>query len=129
MKLIATLPEAKHYRPLQSNSEGRWLFEDKSQSALRIQSPTPTPWGQQWKIVLSRQEQKGDGSRWPYRLVLKLFQPDGEGIPAELEREQVKGVFAWADHQPLAFYAFPTGPNLWLLYSFYAKGTRGDLSH
>jgi hypothetical protein len=121
MKIIASLPEAKHYNPLQSTVEGRWLFQDKASSAARIQAPTPDPWGQQWKIVPSMQMQKGDDSKWPYRLVIKLFPLDGEGIPAQFERERVKGLFAWADYQPLAFYAFPSGEKTWLFYSFYQQ--------
>lgn len=121
VKLIATLPATRHYRSLQSSREGRYVFEDIATPALRIQSPTPSPWGHEWKMALMRQKQKSDRSEYPYRLVVKLFPLDGEGIPAKLEREEVKGVFAWADYQPLAFFAFPTGRNLWLFYSFYKK--------
>lgn len=120
MKFIATLPPAMHYTPLQSPREGVWLFQDKASSSLRIAAPVPRPWGQEWKIVPSMQMQKSDRSKYPYRLVLKLFPPDGEGTPATIERELVKGLFAWADHQPLAFYAFPRGgEHLWVFYSFY----------
>lgn len=119
MKLITTLPSGEHYRLLSQNG-GRWVFEDKLSSAARIHSPVADPWGKQWKIVLLQQKQKSDRSQYPYRLVLKLFPIDGEGVPAEFEREQVKSIFAWADYQPLEFYAFTTmRTNIWLFYSFY----------
>ena len=90
MKFIASLPAAKHYSPLPSPREGLWLFQDKSTAAARIASPVPSPWGQRWKVMPSMQMQKGDRSKWPYRLVLKLFPLDGEGTPATFEREEVK---------------------------------------
>lgn len=118
MKYIASLPPAKHYRLLKS-SNGRWTFEDKLTSALRIQSPVENPWGQAWKIIASMQYQKADRSQYPYRLVLRLFPPDGDGIPATLEREYVKGVFAWSGQEALSFYAFPTErKSLWVFYTF-----------
>lgn len=119
MKFIATLPDRKHYLSLDKAQSGRLRFVDKGTSALEIHMPPSGEWGQLWKIIPSKQKQKGDGSEWPYKLVLRLYEPDGEGIPATIEREHVKGVFAWSYDSPADFYAFTLGQNLWLYYSFY----------
>lgn len=119
MKFIAFLPDKSFFESMGRGDSGRYLFQDKQTSALRIQSPVPSPWGQQWKIVLSPQKQKGDRSLWPYRINLKLFPLDTEGVSARIEREEVKGVFAWAEGQPLAFYAFPVKGKIWIFYSFH----------
>jgi hypothetical protein len=47
---IVSLPEKKHYRTLESNSE-KYLFEDKGTPGVRIISPIPNPWREdKWKI-------------------------------------------------------------------------------
>ena len=119
MKFVATLPPKENYIFLEKRKN--YIFADKETSALQISSPTDSPWEKQWKIVPSMQMQKGDRSKWPYRLVFKLFPPDGEGELATLEREEVKGVFAWAHGHTAAFYAFPIADKLWIFYSFYKK--------
>ena len=121
MKLIATLPEAKHYRPLQSNREGRWLFEDRGTSMFRLISPVAAPFGQPWKFVFQPQQQKTDRSQFPYRLNIKLFPVDDEDVPrCECRREVVKGLYAWANCPTVAFYAFPRElGGMWVMYSFF----------
>lgn len=126
MKFLCTLPSSEYYRPL-PGAGGGFLFEDKSTSALRLQSPVSNPWGKSksWVIIPSRQNQRSDREEYPYRLILKLKSPElTEGaISATLERERVKGVFAWSHHQPHAFFAFPEPGKLqipfWIYYSFY----------
>ncbi|WP_017711135.1 hypothetical protein [Prochlorothrix hollandica] len=119
MKLVCILPDKAEYSPLQSTTPGRWIFTDKANDKLRIQSPTPNPWGKEWKIVTSMKMQKSDGSQYPYGLDLKLFPPDGEGIPVNLDREIIKGAFAWTKEPATFFCVFPTGKQFfWLCYSF-----------
>ncbi|NJM67296.1 MAG: MarR family transcriptional regulator [Acaryochloris sp. RU_4_1] len=122
-KVIAKLPGKEFFRPLQSNTSDKWTFEDKDSPAFRIVSSDPNPWGQEWKILLSHQNERGDRSEWPYRLDLKLFPPDGEDCPhATFEREGIKGVFVWSLDSPTFFYAAPTKrEKIWVVYSFYCR--------
>ena len=125
MKFVSQLPPKENYVFLEKRKN--YIFVDKDTMALQISSPTDSPWEKQWKILPSIQMQKSDHSKWPYRLVLKLFPPDGEGELVILEREEVKGVFAWAHSHTDAFYAFPTSEDkLWIFYSFYAKTAERD---
>lgn len=126
MKYIAALHDRTYYRPIQSSDGGIWLFEDKDTSAFRIKSPTPNPWDQEWLMIVGRQNNKSDRSAYPVRLLLTLKQISREEIAsrndlirAQIEREQVKGAFAWSDRQPIQFFAFPTSELMWLFYSFY----------
>jgi hypothetical protein len=116
MKFVATLPPRQHYVSVPSTSD-RYLFEDHLSSALRINSPVPDPFGQEWVIISSLQKQKADRSEYPYRLVLKLFEEGTDIVPATLEREIYKGVFTWS-YRAIAFYSFPLDNKIWLSYSF-----------
>ena len=126
MKFVAALPPKENYILLEKRKT--YIFTDRDTRALQISSPTDSPWGKQWKIVPSMQMQKSDGSKWPYRLTLRLFPPDGEGELATLEREKVKGVFAWSHSHTAAFYAFPITDKLWIFYSFYQKSLEQNKS-
>ena len=124
MKFVAALPPKENYILLEKRKT--YIFTDRDTRALQISSPTDSPWGKQWKIVPSMQMQKSDGSKWPYRLTLRLFPLDGEGELATLEREKVKGVFAWTHSHTAAFYAFPITDKLSIFYSFYQRSLEQD---
>lgn len=120
MKFLATLPEQSHYVELERSQSGRRRFADKAVKALEISMPPAGVWSQPWKIITSKQHQKGDKSKWPYKLVLRLYEPDDDTVAAVIEREEFKGVFAWSEVGPMEFYAFPKGDQyLWISYSFH----------
>lgn len=123
-KFYARLPEQKFYQPIQSKRPDKWLFEDIEGRWLRIVSPDPAPWNKQWTIIFSHQEQKGDGSVWPYRLDLRLYPVEkerGSGPPAAIEREIVKGIFTWTEERPYLFYANSISEKFYLCYSIYPQ--------
>lgn len=112
MKIHSPLPERKHYVPIDSTKEGRWLFEDKGTPCLRIVSPVPNPWNYgQWVILFSLQQNKADKSSGVTRLDLRLFEFDEahsqDIINSQLIREVYKGRFAYTNTaSPIAFTAF-----------------------
>lgn len=127
MKFLCALPESHHYRSIQSTTEGVWLWEDKGTKALRVRSPVPNPWTQQWVIIPTAAKQKSDKAEYPARLILRLYPPSDNAIACFIERERIKSVYAWADHQPLAFYAFPVDQLYWIFYSFYAPQSKQEI--
>ncbi|NJM68540.1 MAG: hypothetical protein HC851_24190 [Acaryochloris sp. RU_4_1] len=124
MKFLCHLPDHKFYRAIQSTKADRWIFEDAQAQAFQIISPVPNPWGQEWKIVFSKQFQKSDNSKWPYRLQLKLFEPDQEQVPtAKILREDYKGIFGYTEEITAAFYSYPYSEKnkIWISYSVVLK--------
>jgi hypothetical protein len=117
-KFHARLPEKHHYKSIQSQSEGRWLFEDKGSSAFRLISPTPDPWDKEWTILPSKQKQKSDNSEYYYRVDFRLFS-SADGYPATFMREYYKSVFAYSQEIPLDYYIMPTKDKIYLSYTFY----------
>ncbi len=124
-KLIfkATIPPQSFYRPVESQSKDKWLWEDKDSKALVIQSKVKNPWEgeKKWAIMTGIRNQKGDGSEWPYQARLLLFPLEDNlgAIPAILVRERIKGVFPWASYSNLSVFAFPAiEKKIWLVYSF-----------
>lgn len=126
MKFFAHLPESKHYKRLAVDSDKDYfLFEDKQSKAIRIKSPIANPFDKKWGIALQHQRQKSDISPFPYRLVIKLVEPDPDAIPCDLERRLEKGVYIYSREAPLVFVAVPvpleTGIYSFLTYSLYSK--------
>lgn len=128
MKFICTLPEVKHYSPLQSQSSGKYLWQDKASSLIRIVAPVPNPWLQEWVILPTVQKTKTSNSQYPARLDLKCFKIEDPTIPrAKLIREIDMDKFAYTQNSPALFYCFPFSFSInnqnensqWLLYSFY----------
>lgn len=117
MKFRSRLPERKFYQEIASTKADRWAFEDSQSSAFRIISPVPDPWKSEWKIVSSKQFQKSDRSKWPYRLVLKMFEPDEEEVPVRLLREEYKGIFGYSEGLSAAFYTVLIKDKIWVSYS------------
>lgn len=124
MKFTAQLPESKHYKRLDSDSD-YFLFEDKQSRAIRIKSPDPNPFNKIWGIAFQHQKQKSDLKPFPYRLIIKLVTPDPDAIPCDLERRLEKGVYVYSNETPLVFLAAPvpleTGIYSFLTYSLYSR--------
>jgi hypothetical protein len=126
MKFCAQLPESKHFKSLPvAPDKNYFLFEDKATSAIRIKSPIANPFGKTWGIALQHQKQKSDISPFPYRLVIKLVNPDPDAIPCDLERRMEKGVYVYSQSDPFVFIAVPiqleTGTYRFTTYSLYGK--------
>jgi hypothetical protein len=126
MKFCAQLPESKHFKSLPvPPDKDYFLFEDKATSAIRIKSPIANPFGKTWGLALQHQKQKSDIAPFPYRLVIKLVNPDPDAIPCDLERRMEKGVYTYTREAPLVFVAVPvpleTGIYSFLTYSLYSK--------
>jgi hypothetical protein len=100
-----------------ADRDRRWVFEDTQARAFQIVSPVPNPWGQEWKILFSKQFQKSDRSKWPYRLQLKLFEPDEQVPSARILREEYKGVFSYTEGHSVAYYAHEFKERIWISYS------------
>ena len=128
MKFLCTLPEGKHYRPLQSQSEGRWIWEDKATPLVRVIAPDPQPWGKEWVVLIQIQKTKLYTYQYPARLDLKCFTSGEDAIPAKLTREIMRGRFAYSQNSPHWFFCCKhtvmnttvakNPDDFWLIYSF-----------
>ncbi len=132
MKFLCTLPEQKHYLPMQSTTPGKYIWVDKATSLIRITTSIPNPWGQQVIILPSIDKSKNDGFQYPNRLFLKCFPVDESNsstAQGKLSREIMLGKFTYSQNSPMLFFCFPfqnseetIRPDLsgrWVLYSFY----------
>lgn len=129
VKIITTLPEAKYYKRIESPTPKKFLWEDKSSSAVRIAAEF-NPFDRPVTIVISPQKQKSDKSEYPYRLVFKCFESGEGAVPAIIAREQFKGIYCWSQKHsrypgcgyPL-FFGFPREARIheWLGYSIYLQ--------
>lgn len=126
MKILAKLPDLKHFRPLESSTPGRYLWEDKASSAIRIQSDFPDPFNRSLVIIIRQQKMKTDQSEYPYRIIFKCFESGDNPSPGIIVRERFKGVFAWSNSLPKygfpLFFGIPLDKNEWLGYSIYFSG-------
>lgn len=134
MKFICTLPEEKHYQSVQSPTPGKYVWVDKGSSLIRITTPIPNPWGQKWEILPSIDKAKNDTYQYPNRLILRCFALNENNIDTpqgKLEREIMRGKFAYSVNSPSLFFCFPVEANeqtynrspsqRWLIYSFYSS--------
>lgn len=134
MKFICTLPESNCYSPLQSNTEGRYIWQDKNTPLLRITAPTPAPWKQKLIVLPSVQKSKSDTYVFPTRLNLRCFligtaaDEEGDAIEGKIYREHMRGQFTYSQNSPVLFFSFPIAQETvharnpqrqWILYSFY----------
>lgn len=132
MKFICTLPEQKHYQPIQSTTPGKHIWVDKATSLLRVTSSIPNPWEQQIVILPSIDKSKNDDFQYPSRLFLRCFPVDASNSntpEGKLIREVMWGKFAYSQNSPALLFCFPQQDNektviqargqRWLLYCFY----------
>lgn len=124
MKIIALLPDSKHFRAIESPKAGRFLFEDKASPLLRIDTPDNRPWSQKWKILLGiKKGATRAGIEYPQALILRCFPLDDEIlVEAVIERERWKGKFAYSLAPTLFFAAIPClEQSNWLMISVYER--------
>ena len=126
MKVIATLPDAKYFRAIESTKPGIFRFEDKISPLLRLDAPVSNPWGQSFKILLGiKKGTTRAGVEYPQALILRCFPIDEEQLPfCTIQREEWKGKFAHSLAPSLFFAAIPCGTdaNYWLMLSVFENG-------
>lgn len=123
LKVIATLPEAKHFRQIENRGD-RYQWVDLASENLRIVAPIPDPWGQEWSIFVRLEQGKTRGGlSYPRKLSIVCF-PLEEGVDlpkAKFIRERWKGNFVHSCEPTLLFFAFPARSNQdgssWLMLS------------
>lgn len=120
LKILATLPEAKHFRQI-GNRGDRYQWSDLASDNLRILANDPNPWGKEWSILIRLEQGKTRaGIYYPKRLNLVCFPLDGEAKRARIIRERWSGNFVHSCEPTLLFFAFParneTGSS-WLMFS------------
>jgi hypothetical protein len=115
------LPEKKCYRPIQSRKSDQWIFEDIDSPTFRVISPVPNPWEQEWNIWASKQCQRADKEPLNTRVDFRLYPLESKDdvASARIERELIKGYFAWAVERPYEFFAVQIRERIYLTYSFF----------
>ena len=123
LKVIAALPEAKHFRQIENRGD-RHQWVDLASENLRILAPTPNPWEQDWSILVRLEQGKTRaGLTYPKRLNLVCFplESKDESLKAKFVRERWKGNFVHSCEPTLLFFAFPARSNQdgssWLMLS------------
>jgi hypothetical protein len=113
MKILAVLPDRKHYQPLEVKKAGVFAWADRASPLMQIQAPIADPWEREWSILVARKK----GASRPVRaakqrieytqaILLRCFpQPTGDEIPATIERERWKGKLAHTVGETLFFAA------------------------
>lgn len=126
MKFIASLP--KCFTPAGQNEKGLYLFTDNKSPLARVISPISHPASHQkeWAIALREYRNKNDGSEYPVKIVLKLFEIDetNQDLPrVRIEREIIKGAFASTNRPTIYFAAIPLDRFFWLTYSIFSQSS------
>lgn len=132
MKFTCSLPEPKHYQALASSTPGKYIWIDKGSSLVQISAPMPNPWNQKLVILPTIVKAKNDTYQYPSKLNLRCFALDETNLDVpqgKLEREIMRGKFAYSVGNPIGFYCLPleageksyvrSANQQWLLYSFY----------
>ncbi|WP_144405751.1 hypothetical protein [Aliterella atlantica] len=132
MKFICTLPEQKHYQPVQSTTPEQYIWVDKASNLIRIVAPVPDPWKRKWVVLPTINRSKNDTERYPNKLSLRCFALDESNQDApkgSIEREVMHGKFTHSQNSPVLFYSFPLEENKktyghsiiqqWLVYAFF----------
>lgn len=129
MKIVAKLPPRKYYN-FWKDKRQNYIFSDRSMKFVTIESPTFDPWGKEWIINLGFKFQKSDRSKYPIDLAIKLFEPDlSTNLPrCQIDRNQFKSRFAYANEPCKAFYCFESQwdgherhgrTKFWIAYTIY----------
>ncbi len=127
LKIIAKLPESKHFRQIQNRGE-RYQWEDRASSNLRILSAVPHPWGQEWAILIRLEQGKTRAEiSYPKRLnlVCMPIDPNETNLQrAIIVRDRWTGNFAHSTVPTLLHFDFPVETsegNSWLMISVIAE--------
>lgn len=120
MKVLARLPEQKHFRAIAGTERWPYIWEDKSSPLLRVCATVPNPWDKQWAINCQIQKGKSDKAVYPTRLDLQCLKFD-EALPhAQILRETYHGKFGYSNRPTLHFFSLPTSNDAvanWLMIS------------
>jgi hypothetical protein len=107
ISVLATLPEAKHFRQIQNRGE-RYQWADRSTDNLRILATVEKPWQQEWKILIRlEQGETRAGVRYPRRLNLLCLPPEPGLQRAKIVRDRWSGNFAHSTEPTLLHFDFP----------------------
>lgn len=111
MRIIASLPDKKHFKPLGSSERWKFIFESIYSPKLRLCSPVLDPWKEQkeWSIRVRESKGKSDKAQYTNRIDLQLFTSDEDyenTHKAKIIWEIDKGV-PHSNQPTLRFYAIP----------------------
>jgi len=123
LKIIASLPDGKHFRPVDSLIPGKWVWRDKASPLLQVVAPVANPWDREWPIFVSVKIGRSDMAEYPRRLdLICQTQRSPEHLAAKIVRERSKGKLAYTLAPALFFAAIPCpGEINWLLVSIYRR--------
>lgn len=114
MKVLASLPDRKHFSPIEGLGRWHYQWQDKQTNLLRVCATVPNPWQQEWGIRVKIQEGKHNqqNTRYPLRLDLQChpYNPkqDQSIIPAKIIREAFGGKFPYSNYDNiLQFFGLP----------------------
>lgn len=127
LKVLATLPEAKHFRQI-NNKGDRCQWVDRASDNLRVLCDSPDPWEKEWGILLRLEQGKTRaGITYPKRLNLLCLPPEPDLQPARILRDRWSGNFAHSCGPTLLHFDFPAVTpegHSWLMYSVIAVAKR-----
>lgn len=108
MKIIAQLPEAKHYRRVESPA-GKIIFRDKATPLFEIESPIANPWDKQWLIVIGIKKGANPQVTVAGKIRFKLLKPTANKDiqVARIERTFAYGKFDYPPRDSRYHVGFP----------------------
>ena len=114
MKVLATLPDRKHFSPIQGSERWPYQWQDKQTNLLRVCATVSNPWGQEWGVRIKVQEGKHNerNTRYPQRLDLQCHpyveERDKNIVLAKIIREAFGGKFPYSNSTNiLQFFGLP----------------------
>lgn len=131
LKILATLPEFKHFKQIQNKGD-RYQWADKSTDSFTVLSGDPNPWVKEQSILIRlEQGKRRSGLTYPKRLSLLVLPITEETLPnCQIIRERWNGNFAHSTEPTLLFFAFPIegdGDRNWLMISIVARRIIGKI--
>jgi len=135
LKFIGRLPPQDNYIPVQNLEQGAWYWVDKDTPNLKIISPDPHPWSQEWVILPAVDRGTKDlVEAVPLSVSLELFPlpPLDKTTSVEITRQIEYGKFVHTRENLYYFVTFiyqrndpliedENQPSQWVTYLFYPK--------
>lgn len=118
------------YSPVENDRPDRWLWVDTASNKLLIlESRIANPWEYPVRLMIGKEQtssKQGQRERHPIRCKFLIFEPQGDEVHAQIEREIYTSTYAWHDGDCLASRHFPWTkiegrPQVWLSYCFFKK--------
>ncbi len=110
MRIIAELPEKKHFKPIGHNEKWAYIFEAICTPKLRLYSPVADPWKMgEWSIRVRPCKGKSDKAEYSNRIDLQLSSPSEKftnSHNAKIVWEFDKGI-PHSNQPTLRFFAIP----------------------